>query len=79
MTRRAPAIAAVVGVAVLALVALFAFSPQRQESDPGRRLIGNLAPALAGDTMDGNRFDIDDHRGRWRDGAAWRRSRQSAD
>jgi len=65
MGRRAPAIAAVVGVAVLALVAVFAFSPQRQESDPGRELIGGLAPELAGDTMDGQTFDIDDHRGQW--------------
>ena len=65
MDRRAPAIAAVVGVAVLALVAIFAFSPQRQESDPGRELVGQVAPALAGGTMDGREFDIDDHRGQW--------------
>ena len=65
MDRRIPAIAAVVGVAVLALVAVFAFSPQRQESDPGRELVGQLAPELSGGTMDGQEFDIDDHRGRW--------------
>jgi cytochrome c biogenesis protein CcmG, thiol:disulfide interchange protein DsbE len=34
----------------------------RQASSP---LIGQVAPALAGETLDGNTFDIDDHQGRW--------------
>jgi len=66
MNRRAPAIAAVVGVAVLALVVVLVISPsERQQSDPGRELIGNVAPALTGTTLTGDRFDIDEHRGQW--------------
>jgi len=28
-------------------------------------LVGRAVPALAGETLDGGRFDIDDHQGRW--------------
>jgi cytochrome c biogenesis protein CcmG, thiol:disulfide interchange protein DsbE len=34
----------------------------RQASSP---LIGQVAPALAGETLDGDAFDIDEHQGRW--------------
>jgi cytochrome c biogenesis protein CcmG/thiol:disulfide interchange protein DsbE len=34
----------------------------RQSHSP---LVGKVAPALAGDTLDGGSFDIDDHPGRW--------------
>jgi cytochrome c biogenesis protein CcmG, thiol:disulfide interchange protein DsbE len=34
----------------------------RQASSP---LVGRVAPALTGETFDGDTFDIDDHQGRW--------------
>jgi cytochrome c biogenesis protein CcmG/thiol:disulfide interchange protein DsbE len=63
--RRAPVIAAIVGVAVLALVALFAFAPKGDEKADSSPLVGNVAPALSGTTLTGDEFDIDDHRGEW--------------
>lgn len=64
MNRRAPIVAGIVGVAVLALVVLFVVAPQR-DGEPGSPLLGQLTPPLAGATLSGDRFDIDDHRGRW--------------
>jgi cytochrome c biogenesis protein CcmG/thiol:disulfide interchange protein DsbE len=63
--RRAPIIAGIVGVATLALVALFAFSPKGEQAADTSPLVGNVAPALQGDTLSGEAFDIDDHRGQW--------------
>lgn len=63
--RRAPVIAAIVGVAVLSLVALFAFAPGQEDRADSSPIVGNLAPALTGTTLDGDEFDIDDSRGRW--------------
>lgn len=66
MNRRAPAIAAVIGVAALALVVLFVVSPSGERDDASSSpLLGKLAPELAGTTMKGDQFEIDDHRGRW--------------
>ena len=63
--RRAPIIAGIVGVAVLALVALFALTPKGEEKADSSPIVGNLAPALVGTTLAGDEFDIDDHRGQW--------------
>lgn len=63
--RRAPIIAAIVGVAALALVALFALAPKSEEKGDSSPLIGNVAPALSGTTLTGEQFDIDDHKGQW--------------
>ena len=63
--RRAPIIAGIVGIAVLALVALFALAPSSDEKADSSPLIGNVAPALEGTTLTGDEFDIDDHRGQW--------------
>ncbi len=63
--RRAPIIAGIVGLAVLALVVLFVVSPSGGEKAESSPLVGNLAPQLVGDTLDGGAFDIDDHRGEW--------------
>lgn len=65
MKRKAPAIAAVVGVAVLALIAVLVVSPGSKQDSPESPLIGNTAPALAGATLGGGEFDLDDHRGEW--------------
>lgn len=64
-SRRAPIIAGIVGVAVLALVALFAFAPQGEEKADTSPLVGNVAPELSGSTLQGDEFDIDDHKGQW--------------
>jgi cytochrome c biogenesis protein CcmG/thiol:disulfide interchange protein DsbE len=63
--RRAPIIAGIVGVAVLALVVLFVVSPSGEEKVDSSPLVGNVAPALVGTTASGDEFDIDDHRGQW--------------
>ncbi len=64
-SRRAPIIAGIVGVAVLALVALFAFAPQGEEKADISPLVGNVAPELTGSTLQGGEFDVDDHKGQW--------------
>lgn len=63
-SRRAPIIAGIVGVSVLALVVVFVVSPsgEKVESSP---LVGKLAPTLTGSTLSGEEFDIDQHRGEW--------------
>ncbi|MDQ2678107.1 MAG: TlpA family protein disulfide reductase [Actinomycetota bacterium] len=63
--RRAPIIAGIVGVAVMALVLLFAVSPGGGERETTSPLLGKLAPALIGPTISGEDFDLDDHRGQW--------------
>lgn len=63
--NRARWIVAPVAAVVLGLLVVFALSePQRNR--PGRNdLRGQVVPALAGDTLAGDFFDIDDQRGRW--------------
>ncbi len=67
MKHRSAIIAAIVGVALAALVALFAFSPKGQDpaSASASPLVGKLAPELVGTTADGQSFDLDKHRGQW--------------
>jgi cytochrome c biogenesis protein CcmG/thiol:disulfide interchange protein DsbE len=58
-------VSAVVAVLIVAFVAVLATrqpATQRRSDSP---LLGKVAPALAGETLDGGSFDIDDHRGRW--------------
>ena len=63
--RRAPIIAGIVGVALLGLVVLFATSPSGEEKVDSSPLVGNVAPALVGTDLEGEQFDLDDHRGQW--------------
>ncbi|UDY37283.1 TlpA family protein disulfide reductase [Dermatobacter hominis] len=65
--HRAAVIAGIVGVALAALIALFAFSPKGEDpaESASSPLVGKLAPALAGSTADGQAFDLDQHRGQW--------------
>jgi cytochrome c biogenesis protein CcmG, thiol:disulfide interchange protein DsbE len=63
--HRSAIIAGIVGVAVLGLVAIFAFSPDRAERAAASPVVGQLAPELTGTTIDGSEFDIDEHRGEW--------------
>jgi cytochrome c biogenesis protein CcmG, thiol:disulfide interchange protein DsbE len=65
MSRRSPMIAAVVGVSILALVAVLVVSPGNSGDAERSPLLGRAAPQLIGATMAGSEFDIDDHRGQW--------------
>lgn len=55
----------IVAVVALALVAVLATSEPANERRARSPLVGRTVPALAGRTLDGGRFDIDDQRGRW--------------
>ena len=63
--RRAPLIAGVVGIAALALVAVFATGPIGGGTPDTSPIVGLVAPALTGQTLSGENFDIDQERGRW--------------
>lgn len=63
--RRAPIIAGIVGVAVLALVVLFVVSPKGDEKQDTSPLLGKLAPELTGTTSTGESVDLDAFRGEW--------------
>lgn len=62
--RRAAAVAVGVGVVVAGLVWLLA-SATGGESSAESPLIGKPAPSVVGRTLDGEQFDLADHRGRW--------------
>lgn len=63
--RVAPIVTAVVAVVLLGLVLVMATSPLASERQTTSPLIGNLAPAISGTTLDGGTVDIDRYRGRW--------------
>jgi cytochrome c biogenesis protein CcmG/thiol:disulfide interchange protein DsbE len=64
--RRTAFVAAIVLAVVVALfVAVLASSDPSVERADDSPLIGQLAPATAGRTLDGDTVSIDDHRGRW--------------
>jgi cytochrome c biogenesis protein CcmG/thiol:disulfide interchange protein DsbE len=58
-------IVAPVAVVMLVFIVLLATRGTAGDGDNSRDLTGQLAPALAGATLDGGRFDIDDHRGQF--------------
>ena len=58
-------VSAVVAVVIVAFVAVLATREPATERRASSPLIGTVTPALAGETLDGGSFDIDDHRGRW--------------
>lgn len=57
--------AGVVGVLVLAMVALLAFGAPGGEFDRESSLLGKRVPAMTGQAVDGRAYDIDDLRGEW--------------
>lgn len=66
MKHKTPAIAAVVGIAVLALVLiLWSGTGGDTASDARSPLLGSVTPELVGTTLSGGEFDIDEHRGQW--------------
>jgi cytochrome c biogenesis protein CcmG, thiol:disulfide interchange protein DsbE len=62
---RSRLLAAVVGLAALALVGVLALSVGDRTEAEGSPLLGVVAPPLVGSTMNGGSFDIDQHRGQW--------------
>ena len=58
-----------ISVVMAVLLAAFVLVLATREPATNRKahspLVGKVAPALAGDTLDGDSFDIDDHPGRW--------------
>jgi cytochrome c biogenesis protein CcmG/thiol:disulfide interchange protein DsbE len=63
--RTALVVTAVIAVLVALLVAVLATRAPSTERVSRSPLIGRLAPAIAGATLDGGSFDLADHRGRW--------------
>ncbi len=63
--RTALVVAGVLAVLVALLVAVLATRDSSTERDTQSPLIGRLAPAVAGPTLDGGTFDLDALRGRW--------------
>ncbi|MBN2624113.1 MAG: TlpA family protein disulfide reductase, partial [Acidimicrobiales bacterium] len=59
------AVSVVVAVLVVAFVVVLATREPATERRAKSPLIGKVAPALVGETLDGGTFDIDDHQGRW--------------
>jgi cytochrome c biogenesis protein CcmG, thiol:disulfide interchange protein DsbE len=58
-------IVAIVAVVVVGLVAVLGTSEPAADRRTRSPLVGRPVPALAGPTIDGGRYDIDDQRGRW--------------
>ena len=57
-------LAAGVGIVMVAFIAVLATSEANEGLGPSP-LISQAAPLIAGPTVDGQGFDLDDHRGRW--------------
>ncbi|HLM62816.1 MAG TPA: TlpA disulfide reductase family protein [Acidimicrobiales bacterium] len=58
-------VSAVVAVVALGFVAVLATREPAADREAASPIVGKAAPALAGETLDGGSFDIDDHQGRW--------------
>lgn len=68
VSRRASqirAVATVVGLSMVAAVALIAFGRSDGDSAEASRAVGKIVPELQGTTLAGEPFDIDALRGRW--------------
>lgn len=57
--------AVVVGLALLIVVWALATSEPASQRQVTSELLGKAVPPLAGQTLDGTAFDIDQHRGKW--------------
>lgn len=64
-SRSALVASGVIAVLVALIVAVLATRDPSTERATQSLLIGRLAPATAGTTLDGDHVSIDDHRGRW--------------
>ncbi|HEU4399474.1 MAG TPA: TlpA disulfide reductase family protein, partial [Actinomycetota bacterium] len=64
-SRTGKVVSAVVAVLLIGFVAVLATREPASERRASSPLVGKAVPALAGDTLAGGSFDIDDHAGRW--------------
>ena len=58
-------VAAVVGLIVLAMIALLARGGVGEQVDAANSLLGERVPLMVGEAVDGREYDIDDLRGEW--------------
>ncbi len=58
-------VVAIVAVVIVGLVAVLGTSEPASDRRTKSPLVGRAVPALAGKTIDGGRYNIDDQRGRW--------------
>jgi cytochrome c biogenesis protein CcmG/thiol:disulfide interchange protein DsbE len=58
-------VSAVVALVLIGFVVVLATREPATERRASSPLIGKVTPALAGDTVDGGSYDIDEHGGRW--------------
>lgn len=58
-------VAAIVGVVVVAMIALLARGGVGDQPDRANSLLGQRVPAMIGESVDGGDYDIDDLRGEW--------------
>jgi cytochrome c biogenesis protein CcmG/thiol:disulfide interchange protein DsbE len=63
--RTALIVSAVVAVLAIGFVWMLGTSEAGTDREATSPLLGKVAPALSGTTLDGEVFDIDDHRGEW--------------
>jgi cytochrome c biogenesis protein CcmG, thiol:disulfide interchange protein DsbE len=63
--RTALVVSLVVAVLAVAFVWVLATRDPATDRQADSRLIGQAAPAVTGQTLDGGSFDLDDHQGRW--------------
>ena len=63
--RSVAVLAVGVAAAVAVLVVVLALGDPQRGTLIGRSAVGNPAPAIVGLTLNGDAFDLDDHRGRW--------------
>jgi cytochrome c biogenesis protein CcmG, thiol:disulfide interchange protein DsbE len=58
-------VAIVVGIVLVALVALLATRPTAGSPGISNSVLGKAVPAVKGTALDGTRYDVDDHLGQW--------------
>jgi cytochrome c biogenesis protein CcmG, thiol:disulfide interchange protein DsbE len=58
-------IAIVVGIVVLAFIALLATRKSADQQVAKSQIVGKAVPSVAGTTLDGTHFDVDQHLGQW--------------
>jgi cytochrome c biogenesis protein CcmG, thiol:disulfide interchange protein DsbE len=64
-SRTVLVVSLVVGIVLVGFVALLAVSAGGDDDTAASALIGEAAPPVVGTSLDGEPFDIDDHRGKW--------------
>ena len=63
--RTALVVSVVVAVLAIAFVVVLATRDPATDRKADSALVGQAAPPVAGRTLDGGSFDLDDHQGRW--------------